>query len=69
MNKYILGVYVQGKTIFESIVKADEDVQGVVKCMQVIPDDIRDKATRINISKEMDKNKYKLLFIGNKDDK
>jgi len=69
MNKYVLGVYVRGKTIFESIVKADEDVQGVVKCMQVIPDDIRDKATRINISKEMDKNKYKLLFIGNKDDK
>lgn len=68
MNKYILGVYVQGKTIFESIVKADEDVQGVIKCMQVIPDEITDKATRINISKEVDKNKYKLLFIGNKDD-
>jgi len=69
MNKYVLGVYVQGKTIFESIVKADEDVQGVVKCMQVIPDEIRDRATRINISKEIKDNKYKLLFIGNKDDK
>ena len=66
MNKYILGLYAKGEDLFESSVKANTDLEGIVKCMQVVPEFILQKATRLNISKEIDKTKYKLFFFENK---
>lgn len=66
MNKYILGLYSKGEDLFESSAQADSDLEGIVKCMRVVPDQILQKATRLNVSKEINKTKYKLFFFENK---